>query len=232
MENQYMSFKEKLSARISRRELIKPVSAGLFGFAFLNLFKEPVSAQNTDPEEEFAAPGDLPPIIIKSGSLVIESDEPLTKSGNNYKRAGFNLIQSVRIIKINEYTGATQTFTFADPKGVEVDFRLQHFVSNNWQPIDQSPLVQIKNENAAGSADFVLISAKELEKRGKSKPRRKERRQDKGNDVFRFAGIVIRGRGTASPPVIPPTVEGDEYVIGLYNSYVRKNPDSKASQTN
>jgi hypothetical protein len=68
-----------------------------------------------------------------------------------------------------------------------------------------------------GSTNFVLSIAKDLDRKGKSKPRRKEKREDSGNDVFRFGSVVIRGKGTVLPPAIPPTVEGDEYIIGLYN---------------
>ncbi len=217
-----MTTKEKISAGITRRELIKPVSLGLLGFVFLNLFKKPSSAKTESSIIEEAIPSDLPPIIIKSGSFTIESDEPLTESGSgpyNYKRSGFKLIQAVRVIKVNEHTGTTETFPFVDVNGIELEIRLQHYVSGSWQPLAQSSLVQIKNEVVQGSSNFVLSIAKALDKKGKSKPRRKEKREDKGNDIFRFSSVVIRGKGTVSPPTIPPTVEGDEYTIGLYNYY-------------
>lgn len=220
-----MIAKEKTSAGFTRRELIKPVSAGLFGFVFLSLFNKPSSAEteNNLPAEE--VPGELPPIIIKSGSFIIESDEPLTESGSsiyNYKRSGFKLIQAVRVVKVNEHTGATETFPFVDASGIELDIRLQHYVSGIWQPLAQSSLAQIKNETVQGSTNFVLSISKNLDRKGKSKPQRKEKREDKGNDIFRFGSIVIRGKGTASPPIIPPTADGDEYIIGLYNNYVAK----------
>jgi hypothetical protein len=132
---------------------------------------------------------------------------------------GFKLIQAVRVIKVNEQTGMTETFPFVDVMGIELDIRLQYYVSGSWRPIALSSLVQIKNEAVTGSSNFVLSIAKKLSKKGKSKPRRKEKREDEGNDVFRFGSIVIRGKGTVSPPTIPPTVEGDEYTIGLYNYY-------------
>lgn len=212
---------------MTRRELlVKPVSAGLFGFAFFSLFRQPLRAADNNLFVE-AVPGDLPPIIIKSGSFTIESDEPLAESGGgpyNYRRNGFKLIQAVRVIKFNEHTGTTQTYQFADALGIELDIRLQNYVSGAWQPLDQSSIAQIKNETVQGATNFVLTIAKDLDKKGKSKPRRKEKREDKGSEVFRFGSIVIRGKGAVAPPVIPPTVEGDEYVIGLYNYTV---PDSR-----
>ena len=217
-----MTIKEKLSVRVSRRELIKPVSAGLFGFAFLNLINKPVFAETENSLMVEAVPSDLPPIIIKSGSFIIESDMPLAESGSgtyNYKRVGFKLIQAVRVIKFNEQNGITETYSFVDLNGIELDIRLQHYVSDNWQPITQSSLAQIKTETVQGSTNFVLSIPKELDKKGKPKPKRREKREDKGNDVFRFGSIVIRGKGTVPPPVIPQTDDGDEYVIGLYNSY-------------
>ena len=218
-----MSANKKLSAGVTRRELIKPVSAGLFGLAFLKLFKKPGYAKTESNLRLAEAPGELPPIIIKSGSFTIESDEALTQTGSgpyNYKRSGFKLIQAVRVIKINENTGATQTYSFVDAGGIEVDIQLQHYVAGAWQPLTQSSLVQIKNEPASGSHNFVLSISKNLDKKGKPKPKRKEKREDKGNDVFRFGSVVLRGKGPDSPPVIPPTVEGDEYTIGFYNYYV------------
>lgn len=218
-----MTTKENKSVGFTRRELIKPVSAGLFGLAFFNLFKKASSAQTEGKMILAAVPSDLPPIIIKSGSFIIESDEPLTESGSgtyNYRRSGFKLIQAVRVIKINEHSGVTETFPFADAGGIELDIRLQHYVSGSWQPLAQSSLVQIKNETVAGNTNFLLTIPKDLDRKGKPKPRRKEKREDSGNDVFRFGSIVIRGKGTVPPPVIPPTIEGDEYIIGLYNSYI------------
>ncbi|HEX8289777.1 MAG TPA: hypothetical protein VF556_17480 [Pyrinomonadaceae bacterium] len=218
-----MTAKEKLNAVITRRDLIKPVSIGLLGLASLNLIKKPVNAKTENNLILEEVPSDLPPIIIKSGSFTIESDESLTETGSgtyNYKRMGFKLIQAVRVIKINENTGVTETFTFVDANGIEVDIRLQHYISGNWQPLAQSSLAQIKNEPVQGSSNFVLSIPKDLDKKGKPKPKRKEKREDKGNDVFRFGSVVIRGKGTVPPPTIPPTVDGDEYIIGLYNYYV------------
>jgi hypothetical protein len=218
-----MTTKEKTTAQITRRELIKPVSVGLFGFTFLNLFKETSHAKTENNQMLEAVPSDLPPIIIKSGSFTIESNETLTESGSspyNYKSVGFKLIQAVRVVKINEHTGVTQTFPFVDPLGIELDIWLQDYVSGNWQSLNaQSPMAKIMNETVQGSTNFVLKISKKLDKKGKPKPKRKEKREDKGDDVFRFGSIVIRGKGTKPPPVIPPTVEGDEYNIGLYNYY-------------
>jgi hypothetical protein len=217
-----MTVKGKLTAGITRRELIKPISVGFFGFAFLNLFKATGQTKTENNLMLAAVPSDLPPIIIKSGSFSIESDELLAVSGSrpfNYKRLGFKLIQAVRVIKVNENTGVTETFSFVDALGIELDIRLQHFVSGNWQPLSESSLVQIKNEPVTGSSNFVLSIGKELDRKGKPKPRRKEKREDKAADVFRFGSVVIRGKGPVSPPTIAPTVDGDEYIIGLYNYY-------------
>ncbi len=214
-----MTIKEKLSDRISRRELIKPVTAGVFGFAFFNLFKVPFSAQTTNNQEQSKILDELPPIIIKSGSFIIESDLPLAETSGNpykYRRSGF-MIRRVLVIKVNEYTGAAETIPFADANGIELDIQLQHYVNDNWQPLAQSPLAQILNETVPGSTNFLLKIPKDLDDdRGKPKPPRKGRREDKGNDTFRFGSVIIRGKGTKPAPDVPPTVDGDEYIINLY----------------
>ncbi len=213
-----MKFEEKLSDRISRRELIKPVSAGLFGFAFLNLFKEPLSAQTTGNEQQTTLSSDLPPIIIKSGSFIIESDAALSESGSSirsYRRSNFK-IGRVYVIKIHELTGASPPIPFSDSMGIELDIRLQHFVDNRWQPLDQSPLAEVRNENVSGSTNFLLKIPKNLDRKGKAKPPRKERRLDGSNEPFRFGSVVIRGLGTTPAPTVPATVDGDDYIIGLY----------------
>lgn len=218
-----MTVKEKTTTGITRRDLIKPASIGLFGFAFLNSFKKFSHAKTENNLMLRAVPSDLPPIIIKSGSFTIESNETLTETGSgpyNYKSAGFKLIQAIRVVKINEHTGVTQTFPFVDSLGIELDIWLQDYVSGSWQPLNaQSSIAKIMNETVQNSINFVLKIDKNLDKKGKPKPKRKEKREDKGNDVFRFGSIVIRGKGTEPPPIIPATVEGDEYIIGLYNYY-------------
>jgi hypothetical protein len=216
-----MSIKEKLSDPISRRELIKPVSAGLFGFAFLNLFKAPLSAQTSPGQEETTESGELPPIIIKSGSFIIESDVELRETAGtprSYRRSNF-MIRRVNVIKVNERTGTAIPYPFTDNQGIELDIRLQHFVNNSWQPLAQSPLAQISNERVPGSSstNFLLRIPKDLDIKGNAKPGRKERRrtQESGNP-FRFGSVVIRGTGTTPAPDIPLTVNGDDYIITLF----------------
>jgi len=216
-----MNIKEKISGGISRRELIKPISAGLFGFAFLNLFKTSGSAKTENVTIPKDVSSDLPPIIIKSGSFTIESADSLTESGGGpyfYKKSGFGLIKAVRVTKVNEQNGMSETFYFADNAGIELDIRLQNYVSGNWQPLSESQLAQVMNETVSGSTNFVLKIAKNLDKKGKPKPNYKEKREDKGDEVFRFGSVVIRGKGTVPAPAIPITVDGDEYFIGLYNN--------------
>ncbi|MFN2440948.1 MAG: hypothetical protein ABR503_17215, partial [Chitinophagaceae bacterium] len=145
----------------------------------------------------------LPPIIIKSGSFIIESDEPLNESGGTggnphvYKRIGFKEIKGVRVFRTNEVNGAANSDSYDDAQGVDVDIWFQNYISGVWQPasLPINPDVTIRSEGNPGTdKDFVLRINKQLEKKGKPHPKRKEKRRDKDNDVFRFARVRVRER--------------------------------------
>ncbi len=172
-------------------------------------------------------PDMIPPIIIKSGSFIIESDEPLNESGgtgNNphvYKRIGFKEIKGIRVFINNEVNGLANSHSYDDSQGVDVDIWLQDFVSGVWQPasLPINPDVTIRSEgNPGNDKDFVLRIKKQLEKKGKPHPRRKEKRRDKDNDTFRFARVRVSERDGGGDTF--NTVDGDDYMIAFYNSLV------------
>lgn len=170
--------------------------------------------------EDDSLNGNLPPIIIKSGSFDIETDEPLTESGGAsgdpfiYKKIGFGEIKGVRIFSINERSGKAKSDDYADKDGVEVDIRLQQYLSGGWQNIN--PLITIRSEVNPNNPkkDFVLKIGKKLDTKGKPKPGRTGKRRDKETEILRFGSVVVRENDGGGDTF---NDDGDEYIINFYN---------------
>ena len=161
---------------------------------------------------------ELPPIIIKDGSFIIESDEDLYQpphSSNTYNRRDFGEIKGVRVFTINEKTGRAKSDPYNDNNGVEVDIRLQRQISGVWQDIPGLVTVRTVN-NAGNQKDFVLTIGKKLGKKGNPKHGRKDRRGDDDSETIRFRQIVVRekdgGGGTCNAN------EGDNFLIAFYKT--------------
>jgi len=169
---------------------------------------------------EDSLPTDPPPIIIKDGSFVIETDVPLSEHNGNpnvYKRLGFGEIKGVRVFNTNEKTGLAESHDYDDRNGVEVDIRLQKHTSAGW--VNINPLVTIRTLNNAGSPkDFALTIGKKLNKKGKPKPPRKERRGDDDTDTFRFGQITVRENDGGGDTFV--ATDGDTFAIAFYNYLV------------
>ncbi len=171
-----------------------------------------------------AIPYDPPPIIIKSGIFIIETDETVTESTdgtlnetvagpNFYKRRGFGKIKGVRVLKIDAEQN-TDPDNFEDRNGVEVDIRLQKRTIHGWVDID--PLVTIRTEdNGANPKDFVLKIGKKLKKRGFPDYPREHRWEDDGTENLRFGKVVVRENDGGGDTF--DSQEGDHYHISFYN---------------
>ena len=167
---------------------------------------------------------EFPPIIIKSGSFVIEFEEkigpPSGGTGGNpyvYKSLNFKEIKGVRVFIDNEVAGSAICHSYEHSGGVEVDIWFQDYSGNAWQPVPSlgNPNVTIKGEGSPGKKDFVLKIEKELQKKGNPNPKRKDKLRDKDNDTFRIARIRVREGGVNKPLI--NNVEGDHYMIAFYN---------------
>jgi len=161
---------------------------------------------------------ELPPIIIKDGSFIIESDEDLyhsAQSPNTYKRRGFGEIKGVRVFTINEKTGRAVSDDYDDNNGVEVDIRLQRQILGVWQDIPGLVTVRTVN-NAGNQKDFVLTIGKKLGKKVHPKHGRTDRYGDDDSENIRFGQIVVRendgGGGTCNAN------EGDNFLIAFYKT--------------
>lgn len=167
-----------------------------------------------------------PPIIIKSGIFVIETDGTLDETPDGisvgttavtkvYKRKCFGEIKGVRVIIINEASGQADSHDYEDKRGVEVDIRLQKStLPNVWQDVE--PLVTIRTmNNAKNPKDFVLEIGKKLSKKGFPSLPRKQRWEDDGTENLRFGRIVVRENDGGGDEFVYR--DGDHYQIQFYN---------------
>jgi hypothetical protein len=204
------------------------LSKSIVGFSFLAVIGVAVvkTVQYLLRAEE-ALPDTIPPIIIKSGSFITESDEPFDVSGGTggnpfiYKRFGFKEIKGVRVFINNEKYGSAKSHDYDDPEWVDVDIWFQDYIAGVWQPtsLPINPDVIIRSEVGTGvDKDFVMRIRKQLEKKGKPHPKRKEKRRDKDNDTFRFARVSVR-ENTGGGETFDYK-EGDHFMIAFYNYLV------------
>jgi hypothetical protein len=179
-------------------------------------------------EAEFELPTDPPPIIIKSGSFEIESNQKLDESTNGsggnpfvYSWDNFGEILGVRIYRINENNGNPVAVPFINPLGLEIDIILQFFDSDQERWFDISPPVTVKSEGSAGNPkNFKLRLNRDLDSKGKPKPPRKFKRRDKGSETIRIGKIVVRDKnGNLLPPSFQ-VHDGDDFFITIYNRLV------------
>jgi len=171
---------------------------------------------------------DPPPIIIKSGIFIFETDvfepdELITETSdetlservadpNLYKRKNFGKIKSVKVLKIDADQNS-ESFDFEDRNGVEVDISLQKR-TNGRDNIGQ--LVTIRTEdNEANSKDFVLTIGIKLNKKGFPDYPRNHRWEYDGIENLRFVKVVVREKDGGGKTFNSQV--GDNYHISFYN---------------
>ncbi len=169
--------------------------------------------------------GELPPIIIKSGSFVIETDMDLEMpSGGNppfvYKRTNFGAIRGIRLFKINEENGSHDIDDFTDSTGIEVEIWIQYFEryrpdgSIKWTPIVDERKITIKKNS---SNDFELESKleKKLLRKDKKHPKRKAEYKDNESETFRFGKVKVYEINDDDTTVYG-VEDGDKFIIAFY----------------
>ena len=171
--------------------------AALFGLFFYLLKKITSRSYPSGP----------PPIIVKSGSFIIETENELTSSGSHggpyiYKR-NFRLAW-VRVLMYNEDTGLAFPFQwFQNPK-VEIWFDYET------GGMSAAPNVIIEKDHT----DFKLtikIDNKLKLKKSKHYKRKKKYEDQEDQKAFRFGRVEINGA-----PFTTQSREGDQYVLAFY----------------
>ena len=169
---------------------------------------------------------DPPPIIIKSGSFDIETDQPLIHNGpssdgglHKYKRVAFGKILGVRVFVVNEALGTAYASPFPSRAGIQVEVSLQKYNENTGRWDDVTEKVIIKTVPSGTSDDFELhLRERKLHKRGKPKPKRLERwcdtKDDNDPSRIRINDVTIIRQGESDAYIYQ--AESD-YTITFYN---------------
>ncbi len=183
--------------------------------------------------------GELPPIIIKSGSFIIDSVDgfrdagditgnPKRKKLNQYK-GSFGVIKSVLVNQINEKSLISTPFgyRYRDSRGVIIQLWFQKLISVNpeiWDPADIGGVPDVENRL---STPLVLELPDDLTKSNQNK-HNKRKNKDKldfkkdtgGTDrYFRIGRMrILDVNGNVKRDFF--SENGDEYLISLWDVYI------------
>jgi hypothetical protein len=182
-----------------------------------------------------------PPIIIKSGSFIIDSIDGFKDAGNvtgNAKRKKFNqykgsfvLIRSVFVNQINEITPGTATskrpegYFHQDARGLIIQIWFQKLLSENlevWDPNDITGLADVENRPVSPLTlelpDDLSKSNSNKHHKRKNKDRLDFKKDAGGKDrYFRIGRIQIIDPDKKVLSNIT-SIDGDEYLISLWDT--------------
>jgi hypothetical protein len=176
-------------------------------------------------EEDFMA-SDFPPIIIKSGSFTIETDDDddnklqLTTNSSPfiYKKMNFGKITGIRVFRIHEINGQRDS-DFFDGVGLQVKIWLEFFINGIWTNITTEPQI-IAGENNQAFELKLKFEKKLDDKKLKKHPRRTAKYDDKESKIFRFGRVeVLRGNTIIELYGDEYDHKNSDYVIGFFNYF-------------
>ncbi len=173
--------------------------------------------------------GELPPIIIKSGSFAIETEEALTPAlagESAYRKVGFKKIKGIKVTYYKEKKKKPSADDFIesvdwdDAKGVQVNIDLQFCEQAHngdcqlWSTGLSLSRFSVFNDND----DFVLTTPIRLStSKIKYHPKRNAKREDEHNQTFRFGKVEIRERVGGKLIKQYLAEDSQEYIIAFYN---------------
>lgn len=180
---------------------------------------------------EESIPHDPPPIIIKSGSFVIETDQDLKPAAPHqprYRRETFGSIRGIRVIIYNEIRKYSDVDDFVEntdwsaAEGVQVNINLQYCQAatpnGECESWIQGPQINILDN----TNNFELITPIKLStSKGKKHSKRKANREDEETRISRFGSIDIIKKSNGKKIKSYEEKEGQEYIIGFYNYLYR-----------
>lgn len=137
---------------------------------------------------------DPPPIIIKSGTLTLETDQPLTElpgSVNIYKR-GFGEIVGVKVYT-TDVTGHRSSCSIEEPTGIQVDISLRKYtIPRGWVNVNSPVTIR-----TGGNPKFLMLKIGKKFKRkvGHPNPYYLEKWVDDEPDEFQIGRVVVKSSG-------------------------------------
>jgi hypothetical protein len=195
-----------------KSNFIKDGIAALTAFAVRFYLQKKGRIARAYQDETLGLPPDPPPVVIKTGSFIMETIDSINEAGGNpnvYTDPDFGQLVGVRVIQ-NGANNDTE-----NQNGIEVDVRLQKLEKDGWNDI--SPMVTIRSkENGSGKRDFVLKCVKRLIRKGTPPPGYREQWEDDGTEQIRIGQVIVRS-GSNSKTF---DANNGNIQVGFYNRLV------------
>ena len=159
--------------------------------------------------------GDPPPIIVKTGSLIFQSEKQMKQLVlGNYTYVVEKFGIGIKGVKIKNIAGTEEDIDYEKDKDgkLEIEVTLQKFDGSMWVDFDTLFI------SAAGSGsqnDFKVITNVDLERTNITQPGYTDRWANSEN--YRFKAIKVR-KGTVELVPPRPITVGNHYAICIYDS--------------
>jgi hypothetical protein len=214
----------------TRRNFAKSITGLFTAIPFLYLADGEVTSDPTGNYEKRIRllPDRPPPIVIKSGSFIIESDVKLKpESGGQprYRRENFEKIRGLRIYTYNEKKKKSVADDFEERKdwkpseNVQVNIVLEYcerVEMGNCVSWTAGPTIVAADNNSHFDITTPIRLSADKEN---NHPKRRAKREDEETRAFRFRRVEIIAGGEA---IKSYEEDGQEYVIAFYNSLARR----------
>jgi len=176
---------------------------------------------------------DPPPIIIKSGSFIIESEkilQPDSADQRNYKNLQFNAIKGIRVITYSEnaripivdkkfFEGKDSTWEKGDSVQVNIYIQSCQQMDLSGLCTSWSSLRKVEVFNANSSLEINVPSELHLSKSKKNKKNKRQyKNEDENTEIIRFYLVEIINKTKNSRIDFFNAQEGQEFYIGFYNA--------------
>jgi len=156
--------------------------------------------------------GDPPPIIVKTGSLIFQSKNPINQTvANGYTYTIKDFGNDIRGIKIKKTDGTSPDIPIEDKDSIlKIDITLQKFDGSNWVDYDT---LTISGVGTGSQKDLVIKTNVDLGPGGNPPPGYTDRWEH--NEDYRFGKIEVLKKNGPQPT--PVQINGVHYAICIYN---------------
>lgn len=235
MENAYLS--------LSSKRGFKPGPILLIAVVIIATFVLMAGYLLVMASGELDLPSDPPPIIIKSGSFIMESEkvfQPDTADQRNYKNLQFNSIKGIRIITYNEnaqaktydkkyFEGKDSTWENGDNVQVNIYVQICQQENPNGTCASWGGLKKVEVFSLNGNFEVNVPNELHISKSKKNKKNKRQfKNEDENPEIIRFYMMDIFNKTKNTPIDAFSAQEGQEYYIGFYNTLVSKTGETSA----